>query len=76
MDLTLILQAVEDTQTAKLNGAAKQAADQAKALAFASTIDQDTKDQADLNAKADAAIDAAMLVLAGLKSTATPAPIA
>lgn len=76
MDLTAILQAVEDTQNAKTNGAAKLAADQAKALAFASTIDQDTKDQSDLTGKADAAIDAAILVLTGLKSTApaTTAP--
>ena len=67
--LTTVLTAVEDTQLAKQNGAAKLASDQAKALAFANTITQDTSDQADLTTKADAAIDAAVEMLQSLKST-------
>jgi hypothetical protein len=71
MDLSRILQAVEDSQTAKLNGASKQAMDQAKADAIAVTIAQDAADQVALVTAADAAIDAAITVLQSLKSTAT-----
>ena len=73
VDLTSILTAVEDTQTAKLSGQAKLAADQDKRASLDAVINQDTTDVASLTLAADQAIDNATAALASLRSV--PAPV-